>query len=78
MLAVAQLTEVFPRALSTYPDQPHAPLFALLVERVRVEPFNAIATAIFLPAIVHTFSAARFTTCVVQGAVTGGGPDSDC
>ena len=29
-------------------------------ERIRIEPFNAIATAIFLLAIVHTFSAARF------------------
>jgi uncharacterized membrane protein len=33
----------------------------VLVERVRIEPFNAVATAIFILAIVHTFLAARFT-----------------
>ncbi len=29
--------------------------------RVQVEPFNALATAIFVLAILHTFAAARFT-----------------
>ena len=33
----------------------------LLAERIRIDPFNAIATAIFLLAIVHTFATARFT-----------------
>lgn len=50
-----------PRALSSYPDQSADPLWQLLLERIRIDPFNAIATAIFLLAIVHTFSAARFT-----------------
>jgi hypothetical protein len=30
--------------------------------RVQAEPFNALATAIFVLAILHTFAAARFTT----------------
>ncbi len=33
----------------------------MLIERVRAEPFNAVATAIFVLAILHTFTAARFT-----------------
>ena len=49
-----------PRALTSYPSGPDQTLAATLVERVRIEPFNAIATAIFILAIVHTFSAARF------------------
>ena len=28
--------------------------------RLEIEPFNAIATAIFVLALVHTFAAARF------------------
>jgi len=50
-----------PRALSSYPDQSGDAIVQVLVDRIRLEPFNAIATAIFLLAIVHTFSAARFT-----------------
>jgi hypothetical protein len=38
-----------------------ASLWAILVERVRIEPFNAIATGLFLVAIVHTFLASRLT-----------------
>ena len=49
-----------PRALTSYPSGPDQTLAATLAERVRIEPFNAIATAIFVLAILHTFSAARF------------------
>ncbi len=49
-----------PRALTSYPSGPDQTLAATLAERVRIEPFNAIATAIFVLAIIHTFSAARF------------------
>ena len=31
-----------------------------MLERIRIEPFNAVATAIFVLAILHTFAAARF------------------
>jgi hypothetical protein len=49
----------FPRALTSYPP-PDAGLAANLLERVHLEPFNLIATGIFLLAIIHTFAAARF------------------
>jgi hypothetical protein len=38
-----------------------ASLLQVWGERIRIEPFNAVATAIFLLALVHTFAAARFT-----------------
>ena len=52
---------VFPLPLSTYPDQIADSIFQLLIGRVQIEPFNAVATAIFVLAIVHTFVASRFT-----------------
>jgi hypothetical protein len=47
--------------LSFYPDPAGRAILDVLVERIRLEPFNAVATAIFLLAIVHTFMTARFT-----------------
>ena len=61
MFAVTQAAEALPRALSTYPDQNTDSILNLLIDRVRVEPFNGVATTIFVLAIVHTFAAARFT-----------------
>ncbi|MDQ3213441.1 MAG: putative Na+/H+ antiporter [Acidobacteriota bacterium] len=49
-----------PRALTSYPDVPGQSVGATLAMRVHAEPFNAIATGIFLLAILHTFAAARF------------------
>jgi hypothetical protein len=51
----------FPRSLDAYPDSLGEPLLSVLAGRVELEPFNAIATAIFLLAILHTFMTARFT-----------------
>jgi hypothetical protein len=45
--------------MADYPMSSGA-LLDTLVSRVRAEPFNAIATAIFLLAVLHTFAAARF------------------
>jgi hypothetical protein len=50
---------VFPPPLSAYPAA--ATLGATLAARLRIEPFNGIATVIFLLAVVHTFVAARIT-----------------
>lgn len=50
----------FPRPLDAYPDSPGDPLLSILGGRVELEPFNAIATAIFALAIIHTFMAPRF------------------
>ena len=60
MISAPEVAASLPRALSWYGDQSHVSLFALLIERVRLEPFNAIATAIFALAILHTFGAIRF------------------
>jgi hypothetical protein len=48
-----------PRALASYPDQSASSIVELLLERLRLEPFNGIATAIFALAILHTFIAVR-------------------
>jgi hypothetical protein len=52
--------EVFPLPLSAYPP-PQNSIFATLADRLAVEPFNGVATAIFALAILHTFAAPRFT-----------------
>jgi hypothetical protein len=51
----------FPLPLTSYPAPSPDGLLASLADRVRIEPFNAVATGIFFAAIVHTFLAARFT-----------------
>src|SRR5437870_1707119 len=49
-----------PRAVESYPSAADQSLAAELAGRVRFEPFNALATGVFLLAILHTFAAARF------------------
>ena len=49
-----------PRPLETYPSAADQSLVAELSARVQLEPFNALATGIFVLAILHTFAAARF------------------
>ncbi len=50
----------FPMPLSAYPPaRPGDGLFEVLVSRVEAQPFNLLATFIFLLAIVHTFAAKR-------------------
>jgi Putative Na+/H+ antiporter len=58
--SVTPMLEI-PRALTAYPSIPDQSLAANLAMRVQIEPFNAIATGIFVLAIMHTFAAARFT-----------------
>src|SRR3954471_479528 len=55
------LSAGFPRALTSYVDPAGAPLIDTLASRIRAEPFNAVATAIFLLAVLHMFFAPRFT-----------------
>jgi len=52
--------KVFPRPLDSYSESPAAPLWGILKERVQIEPFNLVATVIFLLAITHTFVAPVF------------------
>ena len=56
---IAAVGTVFPRPVSDYPAAPT--LLATLAARIHAEPFNAVATAIFLLAVVHTFLAAQIT-----------------
>lgn len=49
----------FPRPLGTYPDAGDG-LLAILRDRVAAEPFNLVASLIFLFAIIHTFLTPRF------------------
>jgi hypothetical protein len=58
-LAQTSLTEI-PRALESYPSAADQTLSSELATRVQAEPFNAVATAVFVVAILHTFAAARF------------------
>jgi hypothetical protein len=50
----------FPVSLETYGDQAGKSLFDVLAERVKAEPFNLVATVLFLCAILHTFCAGYF------------------
>jgi hypothetical protein len=61
MIAGADLIAEFPRPLTAYPAVAGESLVHVLRARIEAEPFNAIATGIFVFAILHTFAAARFT-----------------
>jgi hypothetical protein len=50
----------FPPPLDSYPVQIGASLLDVLVARVQHAPFNGVATAIFVLAVIHTFAANRF------------------
>ena len=50
----------FPPPVASYHDEATPGLFAKLVGRVAAQPFNLVATVIFLLAICHTFLASRF------------------
>jgi hypothetical protein len=52
---------IFPLPLSSYPSPLSGGLLDALWLRLHAEPFNAIATGIFILAVLHTFVAARFT-----------------
>jgi hypothetical protein len=51
---------LLPRALDSYADTGGASLWEILQARVAAEPFNLVASLIFLLAICHTFLAAKF------------------
>jgi len=55
---VTEPAAVFPLPLSAYP--PAGGLLEILKTRIAIEPVNAVATGIFVLAIVHTFAAPRF------------------
>lgn len=51
----------FPPALESYQDGDASGIGTVLVGRIHAEPFNLVATIIFLLAIVHTFMASRIS-----------------
>lgn len=57
--AATQGEATFPRPLESYHDD-NLPLLQKLAGRVAADPFNLVATVIFLLAITHTFLASRF------------------
>ena len=50
----------FPTPIASYGDASQTNLGAKLIGRVTADPFNAVASLIFLGAIVHTFLASKF------------------
>ena len=50
----------FPLPLTAYTSSPGDGLLSILWSRIEADPFNAVATVIFLLAVIHTFFAARF------------------
>lgn len=50
----------FPRALDSYNDSEIKNIFTILKNRISQEPFNLVATIIFLCAIIHTFLTSKF------------------
>lgn len=60
MIHAADAIAEFPRPLTAYPAVADGGLIGTLAARVQAEPFNAVATAIFVLAIFHTFAASRF------------------
>jgi len=56
-----ELASPFPTPLGSYPAIAGQTLWQLLATRIEADPFNAVATAIFVLAVSHTFVAARFT-----------------
>jgi hypothetical protein len=61
MIDVPSAAAAFPRPLTDYPAAAGASLAGILAGRVHIEPFNAVATGIFVLAILHTFAVARFS-----------------
>ncbi len=60
MVEPETVVQDIPRPLETYPSAADQSLAAELAARVHLEPFNALATGVFVLAILHTFAAARF------------------
>ena len=58
--AATAAQEDFPTPVECYGDSGQTELVAKLAGRVRKDPFNAVATILFLGAIAHTFLAAKF------------------
>ncbi|MFA6961974.1 MAG: putative Na+/H+ antiporter [Opitutaceae bacterium] len=54
------MTGEFPRTLASYGEADGASVLTVLADRIHAEPFNLVATIIFILAIIHTFLTAKF------------------
>ena len=54
--------KAFPRSLESYNDSDLGGIWVIMKNRVQQEPFNLVATLIFLLAISHAFMTGRFMT----------------
>ncbi len=54
--------KAFPRNLESYNDSEFNSITAILIHRVKQEPFNLVASIIFICAIIHTFLTGKFMT----------------
>ncbi len=54
------MADTFPLPFEAYPPASADGLLATLAARVDADPFNAVATVIFVLAVIHTFVAVRF------------------
>jgi hypothetical protein len=64
----------FPTPLTAYPPVGDGGILHALAQRIEIDPFNAIATGIFLLALLHTFLAPRLTALahrIERAAVRG-------
>jgi hypothetical protein len=57
--AASAPAEAFPRELSAYADPVGGGVWAVIKARAAAEPFNVVASAIFLLAVLHTFFAPK-------------------
>lgn len=57
--AAPRAEEVFPRALESYAALPGASAWEVVKARAEAEPFNVVATVIFVLAVLHTFASAK-------------------
>jgi hypothetical protein len=53
-------TATFPTPLAAYPPLSGHGLLTTFADRIAIDPFNAVATTIFLLAVIHTFVVVRF------------------
>jgi len=57
--AAAAPAGAFPRAIDTYAAMPGASAWEVVKARAAAEPFNVVATVIFVLAVLHTFASAK-------------------
>lgn len=55
LINISLIAHEFPRALSSYNDTHFTKISDILLNRIKLEPFNLVATIIFILAIIHSF-----------------------